>query len=340
MPVRLKIGLSPQGKQAEGDVLGALATLVRVLGPRQEVTLPLDMNGATPTAPRFREAGVRWIERLERASTKPDIADQLDAESGPVPLTWYPPSLYGRSWSGRVDGLQVCSIGEGEARGVLTVGSPGSRERSEAHAAFLQVVEAVDPRLQGMAEVRFAVEPREDEVTVTEAGAIVEGLVASRRSGALRRFEPEHALEARILAGETRVEVGGRILRPLRGVGQLPTLWSDEPRERAKPLDVLLWEAPARPSEAGTLWVLEIKDSGLGRGSYYRHAVGQVVLYREFLRQAEQLWPLFHSESRPLNPASCEGAIAFPRDARDDWPDLRADVEYVAELFGVRVVEL
>lgn len=89
-----------------------------------------------------------------------------------------------------------------------------------------------------------------------------------------------------------------------------------------------------RPDVQGQSPVGRRVESGLRFiGQYYRYAIGQAVLYREFIRRAKWLQPWFLQ--RGLDPTNCQAAIAFPAHPGDQ----RA-LQNLAAQFAVRVLVL
>jgi hypothetical protein len=84
-------------------------------------------------------------------------------------------------------------------------------------------------------------------------------------------------------------------------------------------------------------WVIEIKESTGKAGEYLRHGVVQAVLYREYIRKAEHLYPWFKQHG--LAAEKCEAAVAFPALKPSNKAELK-HVNDLANLFDVRVVEL
>jgi len=117
---------------------------------------------------------------------------------------------------------------------------------------------------------------------------------------------------------------------------QFPARWSLSGTDRH--IDIL---ARGEGDGEKVPWVLELKTKGRphnGRPSqYYRHAVTQVVLYREYLRGAKQLH--FWFEEQGLDMAKIRAAVAFPR--QENWRanDL-AGVLALAKDFDVEIIEL
>src|SRR4051812_39222574 len=97
----------------------------------------------------------------------------------------------------------------------------------------------------------------------------------------------------------------------------------------ARYLDALL-------RDGSTPWALELKTEGsTGVGYYYRHAVTQAVLYREFIRRASYLSPWF--EQFGLNHTACRAAVVVPefRDPDTPW---KCRLRKVCEAFDVELV--
>ena len=146
----------------------------------------------------------------------------------------------------------------------------------------------------------------------------------------LGRKQDEHALESRILRGVVPIEVAGSQLQLLSKSdivnwgSQFPTIWGRQ--GRARYLDGLL-------RDGSTPWALEMKvNGGGGVGRYYRHAIAQAVLYREFIRQAEPLH--FWFERHDLDAIACQAAIVIPElsPASDRW---RPRLQALCDLFEV-----
>jgi hypothetical protein len=85
---------------------------------------------------------------------------------------------------------------------------------------------------------------------------------------------------------------------------------------------------------------VELKVKGPFHVRYYRQAICQVVLYREFIRHAKSFFPWF--ERHGLDPTQCRAAVAFPkpgclnRTAEVGFDDIK----WLADLFRVEVVVL
>jgi hypothetical protein len=116
------------------------------------------------------------------------------------------------------------------------------------------------------------------------------------------------------------------------GVGQFPAVWWEG--DRANRYTDLLMHASDVP------WIVELKVETHGQGQYYRHAIGQVALYRAFIRSARSLWPWFEERAPRLNPRGCRAAVAFPALKGRRARQLLADTEGLGRLFDVTVLQI
>lgn len=125
------------------------------------------------------------------------------------------------------------------------------------------------------------------------------------------------------------IEVDGETIEPV--TSQFPTRWAESGAVRY--IDVL--------GRSGSVpWVVELKvQEGGGAGQYFRHAIGQAVLYREFIRRSEGSAPWF--QERGLDHQRCEAVVAMPCSEVSDRNRMLLDhVRYLADIFSVRVVVL
>ena len=84
---------------------------------------------------------------------------------------------------------------------------------------------------------------------------------------------------------------------------QFPTKWG--PGGKSRYLDALL-------RDGSTPWAIEMKvQGGAGVGQYYRHAVAQAVLYREFIRRADAT-ALRGSRLESLTPPAVRLPSSYP----------------------------
>ncbi|MFD0205474.1 MULTISPECIES: hypothetical protein [Saccharothrix] len=84
-------------------------------------------------------------------------------------------------------------------------------------------------------------------------------------------------------------------------------------------------------------WAVEMKVRGArGVGGYYRHAVGQAVLYRHWIRSATALDPWFTRQG--LDRTAARAAVVVP--ALDTQPQWRTRLRTVCDLTGVELIEV
>jgi hypothetical protein len=224
--------------------------------------------------------------------------------------------------SGRVEGLEACKILPPGDRGVLDVGKPGKNGReSTARTRFKELTGLHDA-------FNF------NEGNVEEAAVLIRALADDRTSGPLKDCDPEHRLESRILRGDLEVEIPnlGKLEPVVADVPfQFPTQWVVD--GAARYVDALM-------RVGSTPLVLELKEISGGQGQYYRHAVGQAVLYRSFIRQAKLLHPWF--DQHGLKAADCRAAVIFLelRGSERRRSQLLDDLTWMGELFDVAIVPL
>jgi hypothetical protein len=227
-------------------------------------------------------------------------------------------------WSLRMDGLQVGEVGEAE--GVLQVGSSEASSQ-KAVKAWLDVSD-------GQKAVPFSTENLAQAVTLI--GELAKRLGPSD-GGLLDHGVPEHAVESAVVRGTITVKVAGRELHPLRMSqsvaygSQIPTQWA--PGERPRYLDALMRQ--------GTVpWAVEMKvKSGGGYGAYLRHAIGQAVLYRHFLRTATGIQAWLRAEQ--LDAQAVRAAVLYPEPTDDVRRKIAARIGNLlltAAAFDVQVV--
>ena len=110
---------------------------------------------------------------------------------------------------------------------------------------------------------------------------------------------------------------------------QFPTKWGRQ--GSARYLDAIL-------RDGATPWAIEMKVAGsAGVGQYYRHAIAQAVLYREFIKQATPLHWWF--DAKNLTAAHCKGAIVVPKLTGPNavWRDR---LQRLCRTFGIDLIEV
>jgi hypothetical protein len=80
---------------------------------------------------------------------------------------------------------------------------------------------------------------------------------------------------------------------------------------------------------------MKVRGGG-GVGGYYRHAVGQAVLNRQFIRSAGPLDPWFSRQG--LDRTAVRAAVAVP--VLDEQPLWRDCLPALCDLMGVELVQM
>lgn len=323
---------------ALSDQLGAIGTLATSIvdGPQIRVWLlgPNSEPQHRPVRAATFDSSVvaRWTEWLLTEARRPvsGLARHL-VQTIDTPAFALYPKLSSKDesqpWQMRLDGLEIGRIGAESATLALATSDP--TKPGEPRDTWRDVV-GTEPRTVGAADLG-------------SLRALIAELVGrwsdpEHPTAVLRHGQAEHALEAHLLTGRTRLtSATAGVLRPagliVSGVvrsAQFPTLWGGPPRARY--LDALLADDAGRP------WAIELKDqdAGGGMGAYLRHGIGQAVLYRHFISAATALDPYFAELG--LGRAECKAALAFPAAA----PSAAVKIDghrRVAAAFGVEVIE-
>jgi hypothetical protein len=319
--LRLILGKRVDTKEMD-EVLHVSATMIKNLHISLEVQLEIDFlpceleevfDDSTYTANEKN-----WVELINNSQEQrlPELANRLTELVSDRSFKWYR-NVTGGCWSGRVDGLQVCTL-MGE-EGTLDVGKEGRSGDGPARKIFLDVLQ----EFSSEKSLDF------DESGLTLAAEIIRRLAELRRDGELSKLKREHLLESRVLRGKVILQGEDGQLEPLDNVTpfQFPTLWHS--RGEARFLDALL-------RSGDVPWAVELKVPTGSAGQYYRHGITQAVMYREFIRRAEVFYPWF--EDKGLDARRCQAALAFPTMV----PKQKKLLQYhkdVARAFGVEVIE-
>lgn len=309
------------------EARGAIGTLVESLAaPLQVEVVELKNGDWSPAAKGWDLADVNeyagWPELLARPRDVPPLVAEVVQTADLPALRAYPMLSTRAGWSLRLEGLEV---GRANANVVkLKVGKEGKTGgRSRQREVWVSATGLEDPLTTS-------------DVSVA-AAAISAFAAAWADLAAVKVDHDEHALESRILRGATPIEVEGNqlaLIQPDDGVvnwgSQFPTKWGLGGKSRY--LDALL-------RDGSTPWAIEMKvQGGAGVGQYYRYAVAQAVLYREFIRQAEPLHPWF--EARSLKAKDCQAAVVVPRLTNPRQLHWRDHVARLCAAFEVAFVEV
>ena len=310
------------------EIINAIALMIQSLKIPLKIDLQIDSDHPRCEAENFE--GVQkiqdWMDFLdERDKQKlPPLALELSKLVDDGSFRWYR-SVTGKNWSGRVEGLQVCTVQPDSGNIWLGVGKHGKNGNGGAREEFLKISKHGDKTFKAS--------------EIDDVAGIIRELVKSRTNGNLNKFQKEHFLESRVLRGAEKLMVKGKMLETVcrHDPFQFPTLWA--PEGKARYLDALM--------RLGNVpWAVELKEpSGSSRGQGYRHAITQAVLYREFIRRAKDVHPWFTNQK--LDAELCQAAVAFPMMENKDNPaehqklrKLFQQHKKVADAFGVEIVEI
>jgi hypothetical protein len=322
----VKIHLS----QPRPEALGALATMRQSMkgGPPVEVFVLDSSQNWVPAADpdwdiaRAAEA-TGWLTLLTDVSTPHPIVSDLVAAVAHPAFRAYPMLTSKGWWSLRLEGLELCRLNA--KGGQLGVGRDGAKSDGSLRQSAQRKLWIGATGLSA----KWSVTP----VNVAEAAEHILAFIDAWADPHKAR-QDEHALESRILRGLAPVAIDGeplQLIRPNDGVvnwgSQFPTRWG--PGGSSRYLDALL-------RRDNVPWAIEMKVQGAGGvGQYYRHAIAQAVLYREFIRQGTALHPWFTKQG--LDAAVCEAAVVVPAMANEL---LRSRLQAMCQIFGVRLVEV
>lgn len=237
------------------------------------------------------------------AEAPPLVADLMQRLHVPS-LRAYPMLTDRGRWSIRLEGLEIGRLSA--TGGTLDVGKDsktGSGRQSRERIAWIS------------ANGQTPIQVGSDDASLSGAAAAIRAFTdvwppsTTPGAAATPKTQNEHALESRILRGIVPISIGGRELRTLRPNktvnwgSQFPSKWGRD--GSARYLDALM-------KDGSTPWAIEMKvQGGGGVGQYYRHALVQAVLYREFIRNAKPLHPWFND--RGLDATACQAAVVIPR---------------------------
>jgi hypothetical protein len=302
------------------EAVAAIATLRSVVADKVNIeVLAFDNLSWTPIADSAFDLSDAasyyplWAGYLGAEFAVPPFLRALVRDVRRADLRAYPLLTEKGWWSLRLEGLEVGVVSADWARlGVGKIGKLGdlSRERTAWIAAV-----GTDHTIEV---------PRPDTAPAVDVIRAFAEQWAGVPDG-----QNEHVLESRILRGAVKIAPGGTSLSLIRDDdvvnwgSQFPTKWG--PRRGARYLDALLREGEVP-------WAIEMKVNR-GEGQYYRHAVAQAVLYREFIRQATSLH--FWFEKFGLDATRCRAAVVVPTIGSPVFGDrLRA----LCDLFDVALV--
>lgn len=291
--------------------------------------------GDHPTA-EFRYA--RWHGLLMGVGAPPALLGDLIEKVGRPELRAYPQLTAKGQWSLRVEGLQAGRY----SKGILTldVGKDGSLDPATGQARIGH------PRRKWQQATGLkkplTVGPGDDlSAAVAALSRFADAWVPARHTLDVDGKHEEHALESRVLRGLVPLtppdgrhlqlldpgEAGGDHKGIVNWGSQFPTRWGAGGGNSARYLDALL-------RDGDTPWALELKAAlpGSGLRAYYRHAISQAVLYRQFIKTATPLKDWF--DRYGLDQAKVRGGVVLPELTAKD-ADLTARQAALCAMFGL-----
>lgn len=291
------------GNQRKGLVI-ELATYALVRGQLRVTAMP----HSAPDFSRLAKVS-QWASMLSRRASMlakmPQIGHDLARalRSRAPSFRWYR-NASECGFSGRVGGLQCCRLEDGNTHVSLGGGRFGAAR---------------------LADLATAIETIARDRAAPQSAIGSTGLEHLLESGVLRGvvpIDPRHAVLGRVPLAP---------VAPHEPPLQLPALFGLDDRKRH--VDAIL-----RDGEIP--WVVELKVASGGQGQYYRHAIAQAILYRDFVRSAAALHPWFRSHG--LDATRCQAAIAFPelRGAARITGTIQSTLADTAGSFLVGVAEL
>lgn len=269
-----------------------------------------------------------WPKALLTMKTDPPAA-LLEVERGAERLGFrWQRTVTGSEWSGRLRGLEICTVRDSDRVFRFDVGAPGkpdeetgARAISEARGHFHELlkVKGGNPGTSEDGVLCIGADHTARALEVVQL--LANGGLASTGS-------PEHHLEALVNQGRHVLEFEGRpidLVFPGRPF-QFPTRWWSG--GHARYVDVL-------GRQGATPWVIELKVD-LGQGEYYRDGIVQVALYRQYVLRASALeeWFMKHA----LDRSACRAALVIPRLKGPDSVALERRHRALAALLGVELM--
>lgn len=344
MADEVAVVLDHRVKDEAWDAVGSLVSALSA-GPRVTVFRARGDESPEPVSTQAADfsrsaKAAHYLTLLQRLDDGPPqllrtLQQQVDRDE----LKAYPMLTGHPEWSLRLEGLQVGRFRPD--RGWLDVGKTSAAGvDGEARRVWLKALDGTQPT--GRVTVTA------DDGSMSYAGSVLTSFADAwigPRDGVVRQGQQnEHALESRVLRGDCKVAVGTGTLQRLADDSvtnwgsQFPTRWGrgTDPGTPARYLDALL-------RDGRVPWALEMKvQGGAGAAGYYRHAVGQAVLYRHFIRDAAPLEPWFSGNARhtghDLDRTACRAAVVVPD--LSGSPKWRSRLQAVCELVDVELVEV
>lgn len=309
------------GKDAEGHWKKSLHA-IQMLQPKDvDIDLQVDFSPG-PDMCDVDLSSHSWVKEMQNLARwkLPQSACQLAAGAAIDAFAWYR-SVTGGEWSGRLDGLQVCTLSTDGSTLTFKVGEPGSRGiDSGVRLAFRNIAAGHEALFGPLSDGQLELGPGDEDRAVKILRELSLSDIASKGS-------KEHRLESRVLRGDVILKTKDGPLQVVSHSFQFPTRWW--PHGRARYVDVM--------SRQGAVpWVVELKI-GHSQGSYYRDGIVQAALYRQYILRSPGLDEWF--EDKGLRRQDCRAALVIPPLRGGDAAGLRDDHRAVADLLGVDLIE-
>ena len=140
--LRLVLG-KKNDKKVMAEIISAITLMIESLKIPLKVDLQIDFTRSDYSASQFTgiEKVQRWMSFLTDRDKKepPKLARKLSELVDDDSFRWYQ-SVTGTEWSGRVEGLQVCTVRPDSDKILLGVGKPGKNGNGRARKEYLNIL--------------------------------------------------------------------------------------------------------------------------------------------------------------------------------------------------------
>lgn len=290
--------------EGHARVVGAIARLLESQKRGMTITVDVDFEPTTLSATTLADSLGATVD--EAATPASPIAEALSNAANRPTFGWH---RHGDAWAGCLDGFEICRIDEHVA--ILDVPGP-SREQAIFREIAGDLVGPIGLGPDGKLE-------HHDQIATIIASADME-----RADGQFRGSDLEARLSARIMRGASNIPG----LDPV--VAHFDTRWTPEGPPRLADVIMRDGETPV---------VVELETSrGARLDESFRHAIAKAVLHRAFIVEARAAQSWF--EQRGMRAAECRAAVAFAKLTSARSRGRLADLEAVAEMFGVEIIQV
>lgn len=181
-PLRYVVG-GREDEREMAELTAALGSLRAALSG-VDVSVEIDFHAADLPSADFAQAKLEWAELIAKRhallAEPPELVRQLSSIVDDPSFDWYM-SVHAPHYSGRIDGLQICTVARDGASGTLKIGAARGNEGRLVREQFRDASDGRD-------EVPFY---RGD---LREPARIIIDLIDRRRHGALAGLKREHRL--------------------------------------------------------------------------------------------------------------------------------------------------